>query len=374
MLSREEVNLLEIIREDYSMLNYHVLESMADWVKVVDYDCRIIYANSSMKKALGHDIMGKKCEGAHGNTEPCSFCISKRSIERKETIQKEEVINGRFFSVKSSPVMNAEGKAIGAVEVFRDVTRERKLELEIIEQNKKMSKDLMFAKRLQSGILPQKGRYGSVDIDYLYRPSEMLSGDIFDIYYIDEENLGIYICDVVGNGVTASMMTMFVIHTMRNIKDNNLSPSLVLEDLHRQFTKLNLNADQYFTIFYGVYNIKNKSFKYTNAGHNCIPIKYNQNEIQELKTNGFPISLIFNKINYDENEIQLESGDEILFYTDGITEAKNIECVEFGIERVIEIVEKDRDNILDTLANSVDKFRWKDQQDDLAMVLMKVLD
>lgn len=374
MLSREEVNLLEIIREDYSMLNYHVLESMADWVKVVDYDCRIIYANSSMKKALGQDIMGKKCNSTHGDAEPCSFCISRRSIESKETVQKEEIINGRFFSVKSSPIIDSQGEAIGAVEVFRDVTRERKLELEIIEQNKRMSKDLMFAKRLQRGILPQKGRYVSVDIDYIYRPSEMLSGDIFDIYYIDEENLGIYICDVVGNGVTASMMTMFVIHTMRNIKDNNLSPSLVLEELHRQFTKLNLSSDQYFTIFYGIYNTKNKRFKYTNAGHNCIPIKYNQNKIQELKTNGFPISLIFNKINYDENEIQLDSGDEILFYTDGITEAKNIEGVEFGIERVINNIEQHRHNILEAMEDSVDEFRWRDQQDDIAMVLMKVLD
>lgn len=373
MLSREEINLLEIIREDYSMLNYHVLESMADWVKVMDYECRIIYANNSMKKALGDDIIGETCGGTQGHGEPCEFCTSKRSIEKKETVQKEEVIEGRYFSIKSSPVLDSEGNSIGAVEVFRDVTRERKLEIELIEQNKRMSKDLIFAKNLQIGILPKKGIYGSLDIDYIYKPSEMLSGDIFDVYYIDEENLGIYISDVVGNGVAASMMTMFVINTMRNIKDNNLSPSSVLEELHREFTKLNLNSDQYFTIFYGIYNIKNKKFKYTNAGHNCIPIKFDQNDIVELKTNGFPISLIFNKIDYDENEIQLNCGDEILFYTDGVTEARNMEGLEFGIERIKEAIEEDRENILDSIEEKVNKFRWKEQEDDVAMVLMKVL-
>lgn len=373
MLSREEVNLLEIIRDDYSMLNYQVLESMADWVKVVDHDCRVIYANSSMKKALGQGIMGERCNSPHGDNRPCNFCISKRSIESKETVQKEEVIDGRHFSVKSSPVIDEDGNAIGAVEVFRDVTRERKLELEIIEKNTRMRKDLSFAKRLQNGILPTKGRYNNLDIDYLYRPSEMLSGDIFDIYYIDEENIGLYICDVVGHGVTASMMTMFVIHTMRRVKDKLLSPAVVLEKLHSEFVELNLSSDKYFTIFHGIYNIKDKTFKYSNAGHNCIPIKFNKDNIEELKTNGFPISLIQDEINYEEREVQLNDGDEILLYTDGITEAKNIDGVEFGIEKVVETIGKKPKNILKSLAKEVDSFRWGEEVDDIAMILMKVI-
>ncbi len=154
----------------------------------------------------------------------------------------------------------------------------------------------------------------------------MLSGgDIFDIYYIDEDNIGIYICDVVGHGVTASMMTMFVRQTMRAIKDDILSPSRALSELHQKFIALDLDTDKYFTIFYGVFNTKDRSFKYSNGGHNCVPIKINDEEISLLKTNGFPISLIFNKVDYTEEEIKLSpGGDKILFYTDGITEAKNI--------------------------------------------------
>ncbi len=117
----------------------------------------------------------------------------------------------------------------------------------------------------------------------------MLSGDMFDIYFIDEENIGIYICDVVGHGVTASMMTMFVRQTMRAIKDDILSPSAALTELHKRFVTLNLGADKYFTIFYGIYNIKNKQLKYSNAGHNCIPIRFNTDQVTLLKTKGgFP--------------------------------------------------------------------------------------
>lgn len=373
MLNKEDINLFNKKMREYSVLNYQVLESMADWVRVVDYEGNILYANKSMKDSVGNDIIGMKCYRAHGKTEPCGFCISRRSIETRETIQKEEVIMGKYFSVKSSPVLDEDGEVIAAVEVFRDVTRERKLELELIEKNTKMSNDLLFAKRLQNRILPKAGIYDNIKIEHLYKPCEMLSGDMFDVYYINEDNIGIYICDVVGHGVTASMMTMFVRQTMRAIKDDILSPSTALKELHKRFVALDLGSDKYFTIFYAIYNLKDKSFKYSNAGHNCIPIKFNSNEISLLKTNGFPISLIFNEVDYRENEINLKRGDNILFYTDGITEVKNVHGEEFGMERIIQIIEENKKDILNKIVYNVENFRWGEQEDDFAMVLMEVL-
>ncbi|NMA86440.1 MAG: serine/threonine-protein phosphatase, partial [Tissierellia bacterium] len=213
----------------------------------------------------------------------------------------------------------------------------------------------------------------NLQIEHLYKPCEMLSGDIFDIYYIDEDNIGIYICDVVGHGVTASMMTMFVRQTMRAIKDDILSPSKALSELHQKFIALDLDTDKYFTIFYGVFNTKDRSFKYSNGGHNCVPIKINDEEISLLKINGFPISLIFNEVSYIEKEIKLNSGDKILFYTDGITEAKNIHGEEFEIDGVLKIIEENEEDILNKIVYNVERFRWGEQKDDLAMVLMEVL-
>ena len=163
MLIREESNSLVDKIKEYSILNYHVLESMADWVRVVDINGTIIYANEAMKKALGDDLIGKKCYQSIGKDEPCGFCISKKSIKTNETVQKEEIIDGRYYSVKSSPVLDSNNEVIAAVEVLRDVTRERKLELELIERNQKMVKDLRFAKRLQHRILPKKGIYMHIE-------------------------------------------------------------------------------------------------------------------------------------------------------------------------------------------------------------------
>ncbi|MBZ2174602.1 SpoIIE family protein phosphatase [Schnuerera sp. xch1] len=374
MLNRKGAKILENNLTEYDMLNYQVLESMADWVRLISYDGTILYANKAMKKALGEDLVGKKCYETIGRDEPCNFCISKRSIKSNEIVQKEEIVNGRYFSVLSSPFKDRNGNIIGAVEVLRDVTRERKLELELIEKNTKMVKDLRFAKKLQRRILPKKGIYNKLKIDHLYKPSEVLSGDVFDVFHIDDNNIGMYICDVVGHGVTASMMTMFVRETMRSIKDEVVNPSIALTKLHKRFRSLNLGTDKYFTIFYAVFNAENNHFKYANAGHNCIPIKYNSNDIDLLKTKGFPISLIFNKVYYEENDIILNKDDKILFYTDGITEVKNVDRVEFGVDNVIDIIKKSDDDVLKCIVNSIEKFRWGEQEDDYAILLMEVLD
>lgn len=374
MLKTISDELVEEIIYEHGMLNYHVLEGMADWVRVVDDEGFILYANKTMKEALGEDIVGGLCYLATGKERECSFCITTRSINRGEVVQKEEKIMGKYFSVKSSPVKNSEGEIFAAVEVFRDVTRERRLELQLIEKNKKMSKDLGFAKKIQEKILPEKGRIDNLLIDYIYRPSEMLSGDMFDIFMIDDENIGIYVSDVVGHGVAASMMTMFIRQTMRSIRDEILSPSSALEELHSRFSKLGLDADKYFTIFYGVFNKKNYEFRYSNAGHNSIPIKYNKDGIETLEMNGYPIALLFDNIVYQEKKVQLSKKDKILFYTDGITESKNKDGKEYGIERVIHMVEEDKGDLLLKLEEEIINYSWGEQEDDIALILMEVVE
>lgn len=359
--------------EDYGMLNYHVLEGMADWVRVVDKEGIVIYANKTMKESLGESIVGMKCYRVIGKECPCTFCITERSIEKGETVQKEEVIGSKYYSVKSSPVANSKGEIFAAVEVFRDVTRERRLELELIERNKKMSKDLVFAKKIQERILPAKGEVGNVLFDYIYKPSEMLSGDMFDIFTIDDENIGIYISDVVGHGVSASMMTMFIRQTMRFIKDDITSPSIALSELHRRFAILSLEVDKYFTIFYGVFNSRTKQFKYVNAGHNAIPIIYRNKKVDVLECSGYPISNLFEEIEYEEKKIQIDRGDKLIFYTDGITETKNIRKEEFGIERLKNLIMKTEGDLLPAIEREIGSYSWGEQEDDLAIISMEIL-
>jgi sigma-B regulation protein RsbU (phosphoserine phosphatase) len=130
----------------HGILNYQVLDGMADWVRVVSRDGIVIYANKAMKRDLGENIIGSNCYKILNKADRCVNCITLKSIFSGETFQKEEIVNGKYYSVKSSPVRNTDGDIVAAVEVFRDVTRERKLELELLERNKLISEDLKFAK------------------------------------------------------------------------------------------------------------------------------------------------------------------------------------------------------------------------------------
>lgn len=372
MLNKNVSASLEKIKEN-PRLNYEILDGMVDWVRVIDTNNIIIYANKPMKDALGEDIIGKICYSALKKTCSCERCITDTTISTGCPSEKEEIIGDRIYSVKSSPVKDIYGEIYAAVEVFRDVTRERTLEKELKKRNKKMSKDVSFARVLQEKILPSKGQYDNIYTDFIYRPSEMLSGDIFDVFHIDENHIGLYIGDVAGHGVMSSMMTMFIRQTMRAIKNNILHPGQALSELHKRFLDLNLDYDKYFTIFYGVLDKRDNTFRYVNGGHNCIPILYNKNRFELLETTGFPISYLFEKIDYDERAIKLNKCDKIIFYTDGIIEAKNKQRKEFGLDKLVSIVKNSEGDLIEDIEAAIDDFKYEEQEDDFAVLTMEIL-
>ena len=88
---------------------------------------------------------------------------------------------------------------------------------------------------------------------------------------------------------------------------------------------------------------------------------------------GFPIALLFDVMDYEERKVQLKSGDKILFYTDGITEAKDHNNVEFGVEGILETIRKAPNNLLEEIENKYIYHSWGEQDDDYALVLIEVM-
>ncbi|WP_066500701.1 PP2C family protein-serine/threonine phosphatase [Abyssisolibacter fermentans] len=351
---------------------FDILDGMIDWVRVVSIEGKVIYANKTLVKDIGESIIGSKCYTLLCKDDKCKNCISKKTIETGMSHTKEEAVEDKIFSVKSSPIRDEKGNIYAAVEVFRDITKQKNLEEQITSENIKMENDIEFAMLLQQKILPHKGEFSSIKVDYIYEPSKHLSGDIFDIFEIDDRYLGVYISDVVGHGVTASMMTMFIRQTMRAIKDVHKRPADALSELHKSFVQLRLDDDKYFTIFYGIIDKVEKVFTYTNAGHNCIPVLIKDDRIILLEMQGYPITNLFDNIEYKEKNIDLAKGDSLLLYTDGIIEAKNEQDELLGFEKFIEIIKENKnDKILDIIQNKMRQLRYVNKQDDLAILKVK---
>src|SRR5690606_16442749 len=194
-----------------------------------------------------------------GRNEPCTVCISRKSVFEGFSQEKEESIGDRTFSVMSSPVRNAAGEVVAAVEVLRETTQLKKLYQEMQEQNLKLKNEVEMARRLQESLLPDPPDIPGLDFSLLYMPCESLGGDFVDIFRIDDSHIGVYIADVSGHGVQASLLTVFL---RSAVNKKLLSPSRALEELFYEFNKSKLDQEMYITMFYSIIDLDDRTMLY----------------------------------------------------------------------------------------------------------------
>ncbi len=359
----------------FDTLNYHVLESMDDLVRIIDLEGNIIYENTAMSKAGDSSFLGVNCCKRNDDGQSLQ-CISEISKNQNRSISKEIYQDDKIYSAKSSPVYDEMGDMIALVEVFRDITIAKKIQIELFNANKKINDELILARNIQRAILPRKKTFENVFFDYAYIPSGNLSGDIFDVIEIDDNKLGIYIADVVGHGISASIMTMFIRQTMRNIllEKKHLGPSETMLELKSRFSELHLDPSQYFTIFYAVVDREKNEMIYVNAGHNSRPLMFNDQNIAFLHNRGKFISNIFPDEDYHEKKVEILAGYKFLFYTDGLLETANKAGEFYGEKNLMRWVKKNRnrEDFIDSLVRELNAFRWLEQNDDIALLLMDV--
>lgn len=309
-----------------------IINGMYDWVRVLDRNDNIIYINRAMEMSVPKSAVGRKCYEVLGRSAPCENCISRKAVFDGESHMKEEVIGNRIFSVMSSPVRNSAGKIVAVVEVLRDVTDMKAIHEKLIRQNKKLEDDLILARKLQCRLLPKNSPDGRLDFSFVYKPCDKLGGDFLDIFRIDERHTGVYIADVSGHGVPASMLTVFL---RSSINRKTLSPSLALAELYEEFNKSNFEPDLYITVFYAVIDLHAKTLTYSNAGHNVSPIIYSRDRFDLLRVPGIPISNWVDQPLYTEAVTKLKPGDRFFLYTDGVIEIKNGLGEQYGEERLL---------------------------------------
>ncbi|MBF4695677.1 PP2C family protein-serine/threonine phosphatase [Fusibacter ferrireducens] len=213
------------------------------------------------------------------------------------------------------------------------------------EVNQKIIDELEYAKIIQQSLLPSsKITHRDVSFTSAYHPCERLSGDFYDIYSIDDDNVALYLLDVSGHGISAALMTMlsnnYLKSNERVIKRfRGMHPDKNLKYFYEQFNRMNFPDEMHMVIFYATLNLNTKVLTYCSGGMNCNPIRFKSNGKVEFldQSKGFPICKLegFFTPEYTSETIQLQHGDRILFYTDGLTdkEKNNI----FDTDEIIEL-------------------------------------
>lgn len=348
--------------------NFAVLNSMDDWVRVVDSSGKTVFINNSL------DLARKKSESLSiylDENIPLNLASENDSI-RNTTVIEEKLINDRYYSIKASPII-IDGDYSGIVEVFRDITRETNMKIDLFDANRNMLDDVRFVRKVQSSILPKSKVYGKLDLKSLYNPSSNVSGDMFDVVKLDENKYAFYIADVMGHGVKASILTMFVKVSISSIFDKypDYTPSQALLKLRSRFYDLDMDSSQYFTAWLGIFDFSNNTLCFSNAGHNCPPMLYklDKAECEYLHANGRMISNIIEPDLYKEVTIPIKHDDLILFFTDGAIEATRQDGREFGLERLKNAFCSHRE--IEKIYKEIQNFSWGEQEDDITLAMIR---
>ena len=246
---------------------------------------------------------------------------------------------------------------------------------EISLTKKHLEHELVNAAKVQKVLLPQRPPvFENLSISFSHIPSKLVSGDLFDLAPINDVTLGLVIADVSGKGAGAAIMMSLVLAGFRAYNKSRLAVCEVVARLNNLLEE-SVSDGNFATLFYALLSTEKNQITFTNAGHNP-PYLYRVNgKIEELKDGGIVLGFLANQI-YKQKTIPFNKGEILVTYTDGITEAQNIDGEEFGEERLKNIIKKNSSLSCHSLRNKilyeVDKHTNSELlSDDRTMVVVK---
>ncbi|MBG9584726.1 response regulator [Bacillus thuringiensis] len=191
------------------------------------------------------------------------------------------------------------------------------------EQEEKLRNELDLATQVQRNLLSSPLREDHIKIEASYLPSFKLAGDMYYWYKIDENRYGIILLDVMGHGVSASLVCMFISSVLRETIKCLIDPELVMKDLNKYMTLLhneNDNIPYYFTAIYLVVNTEDRTIEYVNAGHPSGYVLVDETNVVELNRGSCAVGF-FDEIKVEKTVIPFEKNAQIVLFTDGVLEA-----------------------------------------------------
>ena len=277
-------------------------------------------------------------------------------------------------------------------------TRILSLEKELRTKNKALSRankvlqnDLLAASRLQKSFLPKKApQVPGLEFAWFFKPCEMIAGDTFHCFKLDDEHVALYLLDVSGHGVQAAMLSVMLSRTLTPYSSRGgiligegpssgkihvRSPLEIARILNKRYP-MDVDVGQYFTLLYILINLPDLTLRLVSAGHPHLLYLKKNGETQFIETDGFPIGM-FEDVDYEERRLSLSPGDCIFLYSDGVIDAVNRRDETYGPGGLIESVTKRRkgpiSKITKGILNDVMRFtKGTEVSDDMTMLSLSI--
>lgn len=265
-----------------------------------------------------------------------------------------------------------------------------KTNVELTDKQRRLDEDLKAAAGIQQSLLPRTiPDVENLMIAWKFMPSYMIGGDIFNIFRLDENHIGLYMIDVSGHGVPSALVTVSVSQMLQPeigyvTKKKTymppgyeiVPPKTVLQTLDREYPISRF--EKYFTIVYMVINTQNGTLSYSNAAHPS-PVILHRDTGPELLDKGGTIIGLDGLVPFEEEQKTLQHGDKVVLCTDGIVEYQNGDGTFFGEDRFYSLLNSLRhesvEDLLDGVVGSINDFgKGREFQDDITLVAIEYAD
>jgi phosphoserine phosphatase RsbU/P len=255
-------------------------------------------------------------------------------------------------------------------------SRELKRTLELGKtQSQLQEHELDQARQIQERLLPKTiPQVRGLDVAGAWQPAAVVSGDYFDVVKFGEDKIGVCICDVVGKGISAALLMANIQASFRAFALEPISPGIVVTRLNEVICN-NIAPDKFVTFCYCLIDASRRTLTYASAGHWPLILLRRSGNSQSLKDGGPPLGL-FPVYDFRDVVLPLESGDQLILYTDGLTEAMNSDGQEFGEANLTMVGSQNMRlnaiQMLETLKREVNRHCGGCFQDDLTLVVVSV--
>src|SRR5829696_7366081 len=246
---------------------------------------------------------------------------------------------------------------------------QQRLEQEIRERER-VEQELLVAQRIQQASLPKEvPTLEGWEIVPYYQPARQVGGDFYDFFELQEGHLGLVVGDATGKGVTTALVMNSARSMLRAVAQASESPGEVLRKVNDSLVA-DIPPNMFVTCFYAILEPKSGSLRYANAGHD-LPYLWHGGDAEELRARGMPLGLMPG-MGYEEKEIELDAGEGVLFYTDGLVEAHDAKGEMFGFPRLKALIAEHseerslRDFLMEELYSFVGE-GWE-QEDDITLL------
>ncbi len=261
-----------------------------------------------------------------------------------------------------------------ALRTYDSMRHQIEQQYQALREKESMERELAIAREVQRELLPRACPVmPGLMLSGACRPAIGVGGDYYDYLQFSDDRLGIVIADVAGKGIPAALLMAGLQASVRSLAGPAVEPGEVNRRLNGMLYR-STSTSRYATLFFAIYDARRRLLQYSNAGH-FPPLHIKAGSVERLTADGIPLGLMEEAL-YGQGQRELETGDLLAMYTDGIVEAPSPEGVEFGEDRLVEVLRRHANTSLDSMVLVVmdELSRWTHgaaAHDDATLVLVR---